>query len=78
MSNGGTKGLVLQVVLFASLAINVFIAGFFAAHLLRHPRPQPLPAGPMTVIERLSNRSRPRTRKRSSPRGRPIRPRCRA
>jgi len=54
MSNGGTKGLVLQVVLFASLAINLFIAGFFAAHLLRHPRPQPLPAGPMTVIERLS------------------------
>jgi uncharacterized membrane protein len=54
MSNGGTKAWVLQAVLFASLAVNLFIAGYFAAHLWRHSEPLAPPAGPMAVIERLS------------------------
>ncbi|HYB55694.1 MAG TPA: periplasmic heavy metal sensor [Alphaproteobacteria bacterium] len=52
MSNGRTKAWALQIVLFASLAVNLFVAGFFAAHLL-HRREPPGPS-PMAVLERIS------------------------
>ncbi|HXQ67001.1 MAG TPA: periplasmic heavy metal sensor [Alphaproteobacteria bacterium] len=52
MSDGRTKAWTLQIVLFASLAVNLFVAGYFAAHLL-HRREPPGPS-PMAVLERLS------------------------
>jgi len=56
MSNGGARGRVVRAVLFASLALNIFVAGYFAHHLWQHHHPPPpLPGGgPMAVIERLS------------------------
>ncbi len=53
MSNGRAKGWVLQVALFASLAINLFGAGYFVARLWHH-HPPPGPPGPMMLAERLA------------------------
>ncbi|MFI4988524.1 MAG: periplasmic heavy metal sensor, partial [Alphaproteobacteria bacterium] len=51
--NGRTKAWLLQLVLFVSLAINLFVAGYFVARLWEHHRPDG-PPGPMMLAERLA------------------------
>jgi uncharacterized membrane protein len=53
MSNGRSGSRILQLALFASLAVNLFIAGFFVAHWWSHRGPRPEHALE-AIVERAS------------------------
>lgn len=55
MTDGRFTGRTLQIVLFVSLALNLFLGGFLAARWLAPAWHEP-PRGPEAIVERLTSR----------------------
>ena len=54
MTDGRFTGRRFQIVLFASLALNLFLVGFLVARGLSHAWHHEEPRGPQAIVERLT------------------------